>query len=209
MVLRTSRLTPASTLTFTSLGQWPTLTRSPELSNSMSNIISPPSETWKIQIPSPSNLLRWFLENFHHDTRIARNLCLLIIDMSPFLASSDITYKPHSQDVIECFTVSIDHIAFLGQQVNSTAIPNTLDSKSCLPTQFSALIDVPVAPFKMLHCGKNLIDYKCGRSTMPITTTTISSTTLVTLTPTQGPPQKRPWVEADQSPKFDLNDIYA
>lgn len=129
------------------------------------------------------------------------------VSISGFL--TDITYKPHSQDVVECFMVSIDHIAFLGQQVNSTAIPNTLDSKSCLPTQFSALIDVPVVPFKTPHRGKNLIDYKRGRSTTPITTTTISPTTPVTPTPTQGPPRKRPQVEADQSPESDSNDIYA
>ena len=129
------------------------------------------------------------------------------VSISGFL--TDVTYKLHSQDIIECFMVSIDHIAFLGQQVNSTAIPNTLDSKSCLPTQFSTLINVPIAPFKTLHHGKNLIDYKHSRSTTPITTTTISPTTPVTLTPTQGPPQKCPQVEADQSPEFDSNNIYA
>ena len=100
------------------------------------------------------------------------------VSISGFL--TDVMYKPHSQDIVERFMVSIDHIAFLGQQVNSTTIPNTLDSKSCLPTQFSALIDVPIAPFKTPHHGKNLIDYKCGRSTTPITTTTISPTTPVT-----------------------------
>lgn len=56
----------------------------------MSNITSSPSETWTIQTPNPlaSNLSHRLLANFRHATRIARDLCLLIVDMSPFLASS-------------------------------------------------------------------------------------------------------------------------
>ncbi|KAF5381722.1 hypothetical protein D9615_005621 [Tricholomella constricta] len=112
------------------------------------------------------------------------------VSISGFL--TDVTYKRNSEDV-ERFMVSIDHIAFLGQQGNSTAIPNTLDT-----------------PFKTPRCGKSLIDYKRGRSTTPITTTIASPTTPVTPTPTQGPPRKRQRVEANQASESDSNssDIY-
>ena len=101
------------------------------------------------------------------------------VSISGFL--TDVTYKPNSElDIVERFMVSIDHIAFLGQQ---STIPNTLDSKYYLPAQFSGLIDFPLAPVKTPHRGKSLIDYKRGRPSTPITTTIISPTTPATPTP--------------------------
>ena len=101
--------------------------------------------------------------------------------------------------------VSIDHIAFLGQQ---STIPNTLDSKYYLPAQFSGPIDFLLAPVKTLCCRKSLIDYKHGRPSTPIATTIVSPTTPATLTPPQGPPWKRQHVEADQSSDLNSGDIY-
>lgn len=61
------------------------------------------------------------------------------VSISGFL--TDVTYKQNSEPVVERFTVSVDHIAFLGQQGNSTAIPNTLDSSRCyLSTQFPVFL---------------------------------------------------------------------
>ena len=98
--------------------------------------------------------------------------------------------------------VSIDHIAFLGQQ---STIPNILDSKYYLPVQFSGPIDFLLAPVKTLHRRKSLIDYKHGR---PSTTTIVSPTTPATPTPPQGPPCKRQHVKADQSSDSNSGDIY-
>ena len=125
------------------------------------------------------------------------------VSISGFL--TDVMYKPYSElDIVEHFTVSIDHIAFLGQQ---STIPNTLDSKYYLPAQFSGLIDFPLAPVKTLHRGKSLIDYKHGRP-MPITTTTVPPTTPATPSSPQGPLQKRQRIEADQSSDSNSSDIY-
>lgn len=53
------------------------------------------------------------------------------VSVSGFLTG--VTYKQNSEDIVERFIVSIEHIAFLGQQGNSTStIPNTLDSRCYL-----------------------------------------------------------------------------
>jgi hypothetical protein len=49
------------------------------------------------------------------------------VSISGFL--TDVIYKQNSEPVVERFTVSVHHIAFLGQKGNLTAIPNTLDSR--------------------------------------------------------------------------------
>ena len=77
-----------------------------------------------------------------------------------------------------------------------------------LPNFPVSLIFSYVAPIKMPHCGKSLIDYKHGRPSTPITTTIISPTTPATPTPLQGPPWKRQHVEADQSSDSNSSDIY-
>ena len=106
IIARTSRSIPANALTFMSLGQWTMLTRSLQLSNSMSNTTSLPSEIWTIQIPNPlaSNLLHHLLADFHHATRIAKNLCLLIVDMSPFLAFSQML---HINQILNLTSLSV------------------------------------------------------------------------------------------------------
>lgn len=115
------------------------------------------------------------------------------VSISGFL--TNVMHKPNSEDIVECFTVSIDHIAFLGQQGTSTAIPNTLDS-----------------PYQTPRRGKSLIDYKCASSpSTPITTTIVSPvspTMPATPTPAQGPPWKHQRVEADQSSDSNSGDIH-
>jgi hypothetical protein len=63
------------------------------------------------------------------------------VSVSGFLTG--VTYKQNSEDTVERFIVSIEHIAFLGQQGNSTsAIPNTLDSRCYLPFEIWSFSEI-------------------------------------------------------------------